>query len=234
MTLYAGASGFAYKEWRGSFYPETLKEADFLDYYARHVPAVEINNSFYRIPNTKTLEGWAQRTPESFRFVIKASRQITHLKRLKDAEQPTSFLFKSLEALGDRLGPVLFQLPPFQRKDLERLEAFLAILPKDRRVTFEFRHESWFTDDVFNRLREHGVALCINDVEKDEQASPFVATASWGYLRLRQPRYPKPTLRAWLKRIAGQSWTDTYVFFKHEDAGIGPRQAKELLALAAR
>jgi uncharacterized protein YecE (DUF72 family) len=231
MALYAGASGFAYKEWRGSFYPEDLKEAAFLEYYASKLPAVEINNTFYRLPNMATLSGWAERAPPTFRFVIKASRQITHIRRLKDVEQPTGFLFRSLEVLGERLGAVLFQLPPFQRKNLERLEAFLALLPAGRRVAFEFRHESWFDDEVFDRLRAKGIALCINDVEKEEQASPFVATADWDYLRLRQPAYPKKAMRAWLKRIAGETWNDTFVFFKHEDAGIGPKQARELLDL---
>src|SRR5262252_7933757 len=183
MRVLAGTSGFSYKEWKGSFYPEDLPAAGMLAYYAERLPAVEINNTFYRMPKPALLEGWSAEVPEEFRFILKASQRITHFKRLKDAGSEVEYFFGVASTLGDRLGPALFQLPPNLKKDLPRLQAFLSILPAGRRAAFEFRHASWFEDDVFEALRAASAALCI--AEDEELATPLVPTAGWGYLRLR-------------------------------------------------
>ena len=232
--LIAGASGFAYKPWKGSFYPDDLPDAEMLTYYADRLPAVEINNTFYRMPKTSVIEDWAAKTPAAFRFAIKASRRITHFSRLKEAGEHVSYLFDNLAALGDKLGPVLFQLPPNFKKDLDRLKAFIEILPPGRRVTFEFRHPSWFDDAVVEVLTQAGAALCVAETNADTRRPAIAATAGWGYLRLRREGYTKAKLRAWTKAIAGQSWTEAYVFMKHEDKGMAPKMAQELMDLAAK
>ena len=232
--LIAGASGFAYKPWKGSFYPDDLPDSEMLTYYAERLPAVEINNTFYRMPKTSVLEDWAAKTPAAFRFAIKASRRITHFSRLKEAGEHVAYLFDNLAALGDKLGPVLFQLPPNFKKDLDRLKAFIEILPPGRRVTFEFRHPSWFDDDVVEVLTQAGAALCVAETNADTRRPVIAATAGWGYLRLRREGYTKTKLRAWTKAIAGQSWTEAYVFMKHEDKGMAPKMAQELMDLAAK
>ena len=223
MRVLAGTSGFSYKEWKGSFYPEDLPAARMLSYYAERLPAVEINNTFYRMPKPALLEGWSAEVPESFRFVLKASQRITHFRRLKEAGADVAYFFDVAAVLGDRLGPALFQLPPNLKKDLPRLEAFLATLPGGRRAAFEFRHASWFEDDVFEALRRRGAALCI--AEDEELATPLVPTADWGYLRLRRQDYDDAAVAAWAEKVRGQNWSEAYVFFKHEDAGSGPRLA---------
>ncbi len=227
----AGASGFSYKPWRGPFYPEKLPEADMLAFYASRLPTVEINNSFYRMPRENVLAAWAEKTPPAFRFALKAPQRITHQLRLKEAGEATGFFFRVADVLGDRLGPALFQLPPYMRQDLGLLESFLAGLPKGRRVAFEFRHASWFDDAVFAALRAHDAALCINDTEETERSAPVVATAGLGYLRLRRPGYDEAALRGWAQRIAAQPWSEAFVFFKHEDDGAAPRLAAGLMAL---
>ena len=224
MKLYTGTSGFAYKEWKGAFYPEDLKSDDMLRYYAGRLSAVEINNTFYRMPKESVLEQWASQVPASFRFVLKASRQITHIKRLKEVDEAVNFLFSKAVTLGPRLGPVLFQLPPNLKKDLPRLEAFLAAVPEEHRVAVDFRNESWFDDDVFDALRAGGAALCIE--EGDELAAPRVATAPWGYLRLRKVQYDDAAVAAWIEWVKAQAWEEAFVFFKHEDAATGPRLAR--------
>ncbi|MFQ5970900.1 MAG: DUF72 domain-containing protein [Alphaproteobacteria bacterium] len=229
----AGASGYSYKPWKGSFYPETLPDADMLRYYAERLPAVEINNTFYRMPKASVLSGWAEKTPAGFRFAIKASRRITHMQRLRDAEDSTAYLFETLGALGDKLGPVLFQLPPYLKKDLALLRDFLATVPRERRATMEFRSRSWFDDDVFQALRDHGVALCIGESGDESKDAPPVATAEWGYLRLRRDDYGDADLAGWADRIRDQGWRDAYVFFKHEDKGVAPKLAQRLMALVA-
>jgi uncharacterized protein YecE (DUF72 family) len=231
MNLYVGTSGYSYKEWKGSFYPDKLPAGEMLRFYAEHFTTVEINNTFYRLPKADVLEGWASQVPDSFRFVLKASRRITHFKRLNDAEDETEYLIRTASLLGDRLGVVLFQLPPDLKKDLDRLTAFLAGLPKGVRAAFEFRHATWFDDAVYDALRARGCALCIADAEGDLTV-PLVSTADWGYVRLRQPEYTEKTLAAWWEKIRSQGWTDTYVFFKHEDSGTGPRLAKQFIDLA--
>ena len=227
MRVLAGTSGFSYKEWKGSFYPEDLPAEDMLRFYASKLPACEINNTFYRMPKPALLSGWSEQVPEDFRFVLKASQRITHFKRLKEAASEVEYFFGVAGTLGGRLGPALFQLPPNLKKDLPRLESFLAVLPAGARAAFEFRHASWFEDDVFQALRSRGAALCI--AEDEELATPPVATAPWGYLRLRRQDYGDADVAAWADRIRGQAWDEAYVFFKHEDAGAGPRLALQLL-----
>jgi uncharacterized protein YecE (DUF72 family) len=232
VKLRTGTSGFSYKQWKGSFYPEDLPSTRWLDYYAQQLPAVEINNTFYRMPKTSVLEGWAAQVPADFRFSIKASRRITHFKRLKDAGDETSYLLGQLESLGDRLGVVLFQLPPNLKRDVPRLEAFLDLLPDNTPAAFEFRHESWLDDDVLDCLRARKAALCI--AETDELVAPeLVATAPIGYLRLRRSAYTDADMATWQGRLRASGWRDAYVFLKHEDAGVGPRLAGTLLALDA-
>ncbi len=227
LRVLAGTSGFSYKEWKGSFYPEDLPAARMLAYYAERLPAVEINTTFYRMPKPALLEGWAAEVPPEFRFVLKASQRITHFKRLKEAGDEVAYFFGVAAVLGDRLGPALFQLPPNLKKDLPRLAAFLETLPAGRRAAFEFRHASWFEDDVLEALRRKGAALCI--AEDEELATPLVATADWGYLRLRRQDYGDEAIHEWAARLRGQPWNEAYVFFKHEDAGAGPRLAAQFL-----
>lgn len=211
MNLFVGTSGYSYKEWKGSFYPEDLPDKQMLRYYAERFRTVEINNTFYRMPSESVLKNWAKEVSGAFAFVLKAPQRITHKQRLKDAEDSVAYLFKVAAALEDRLGPVLFQLPPFLHKDLPRLCDFLKILPAERRVAFEFRHASWFDDEVYDALRGYGAALCIAEAEGDLEV-PFVATAPWGYIRLRRPDYDDRELTAWGRRIREQSWQDALSF----------------------
>src|SRR5215475_3528891 len=206
MRVLAGTSGFSYKEWKGSFYPEDLPAAEMLSYYAARLPAVEINNTFYRMPKPALLESWAAEVSPEFRFVLKASQRITHFKRLKEAGSEVEYFFGVASTLGDRLGPALFQLPPNLKKDAPRLEAFLQTLPAGVRAAFEFRHASWFEDDVFEALRARGAALCI--AEDEELATPLVSTAGWGYLRLRRQDYDAAAVGAWAEKARGQAWSE--------------------------
>lgn len=224
MTIYTGTSGFSYKEWKGSFYPEKLPAGDMLAYYAQRLPAVEINNTFYRMPKQEILAGWAESVPETFRFVLKASRRITHMQRLKDTDENVAYLVEQASALGDKLGPLLFQLPPFLKADVERLQTFMTSLPTAVHAAMEFRNPSWFCEEVFDTLRAHNVALCLADTGAEDDA-PWTVTADWGYLRLRQASYDNDALDSWAERIASAGWRDTFVFFKHEDEGAGPRMA---------
>jgi uncharacterized protein YecE (DUF72 family) len=230
MQVLVGTSGYSYKAWKGSFYPEDLPADEMLRFYGTRFRTVEINNTFYRLPSEKLLSGWAEQVPADFRFVLKASRRITHQKRLKDAGEPLGYLLESSSALAERLGPTLFQLPPNMKKDLARLVGFLALLPNRWPAAFEFRHESWFEDDVYEALGSRNAALCIADT--DDGDAPVVSTADWGYLRLRRDRYTKRDLAAWAKRVRSQPWARAYVFFKHEDAGTGPKYAAEFDALS--
>jgi uncharacterized protein YecE (DUF72 family) len=219
MKLHAGTSGFAFKEWKGSFYPADLKDDAMLGFYSSKFPAVEINNTFYRLPREGVLQSWAAQVPEPFTFAIKASQRITHWARIKpQCATAVDFLLKNTSSLASRLGPILFQLPPDLEKDLDRLGVFLDLLPRDRRYTLEFRNESWFDADVFDVLRERDIALCIT--EQADFATPIVSTATWGYLRLHRFDYDATMLAEWATRIAAQPWAEAYVFFKH-DEGIG-------------
>ena len=219
MKVHAGTSGFAFKEWKGPFYPADLKDDAMLGYYASRFPTVEINNTFYRLPKEAVLQGWAAQVPDSFTFAIKASQRITHFARIKpEAASAVEFLLKNTSALGPRLGPILFQLPPNLKLDADRLRGFLAMLPADRRYTLEFREESWFHDDVYALLRERDIPMCI--IDQPDFSSPVVSTASWGYVRLHRFDYDAPALEQWWRTIASQPWTEAMVYFKH-DEGIG-------------
>jgi uncharacterized protein YecE (DUF72 family) len=206
-----------------------MKVGEMLRYYAERFSSVEVNNTFYRMPKPSVVEAWATEVPENFRFVIKASQRITHLERLKASAESVAYLLQVTAALGHRLGPILFQLPPNLKVDVARLERFLALCPKDRQITFEFRHDSWFADEVLALLRAHGAALCLAEAENGFE-TPFIATADWGYLRLRSPDYADGDLRAWRDRVAAMPWREAYVFFKHEDEGKGPALARRFLA----
>jgi len=233
MNLYVGTSGYSYKEWKGSFYPEKLPAKEMLAYYATRLGAVEINNTFYRLPQRSVLENWREQVPADFRFSVKASQKITHFKRLKGAEEETKYLMETAGALENRLGPVLFQLPPNLKKDLPRLETFLSGLPPGTRATFEFRHPTWLEDDVLELLTAKSHALCISDTD-DLPINHIDRTADWGYLRLRRVNYSDANLAEWHKRVRDQNWREAYVFFKHEDAGTGPKLAAQFLTLAGK
>jgi len=222
MKLHAGTSGFAFKEWKGSFYPQDMKDDGMLGFYSSKFPTVEINNTFYRLPKEDVLQSWAAQVPEPFTFAIKASQRITHFARLKpESASAVDFLLKNTASLANRLGPILFQLPPNLKKDTERLRAFIDTLPVDRRYTIEFRHESWFEDDVFEALRARDIPMCIT--EQPDFASPLVSTASWGYTRLHRFDYDDRMLADWAKKISGQPWSEAFVFFKHDEGvGSGP------------
>ena len=222
MKTLAGTSGYAFKEWKGPFYPEKMKDAEMLGFYASKFPVVEINNTFYRMPKEQVLLDWAAQVPEHFTFAIKASQRITHHARLKpESADSVDYLLKNAAALGNRLGPILFQLPPNLKKELDRLRIFLERLPADRRYTVEFRHESWFEDDVFAALKERNVALCIS--EQSDFKTPVVSTADWGYLRLHRFDYDEPMLAEWARVVKSQAWSDAYVIFKHDEGvGSGP------------
>jgi uncharacterized protein YecE (DUF72 family) len=226
--LLVGASGYSFKEWKGNFYPENIKPEAMLAYYAERLPTVEINNTFYRMPKTDVLENWAKATPKNFRFTIKASRRITHMARLKaeEAADSVAFLYKNLAALGAKRGPVLFQLPPFLKKDLPRLNEFLRLLPEDHRAAFEFRNESWFADDVYDALKRAGAALCLSERE-DNAPPPLVETAPWGYVRLRLETYSDGDLKQWADRLASTAWPEIYVYFMHEPTA--PTYAQTLM-----
>lgn len=235
MRVIVGTSGYSYKEWKGTFYPDDLPAAKMLSFYAAHFGSVEINNTFYRMPDAKTMEKWASEVPDGFTFVLKAPQRITHQKRLAGAEGDIRHFVEVGSVLGPKLGPLLFQLPPYFRKDVEKLRGLLAAVPRENRVAFEVRHESWLDDEVYSVLRDHDVALCASDT--DEVADPdriLVPTASWGYQRLRRTEYSDEQLAAWARRVESQSWSDAYVFFKHEDEGKGPAFAKRFLAALSR
>jgi uncharacterized protein YecE (DUF72 family) len=230
MRLWIGTSGYSYKEWIGPFYPEGLPAKEMLGYYAGRLGAVEINNTFYRQPTVGTLEGWAAQVPEGFRFVLKASRRITHFQRLRDAADETSYLLRTASVLGERLGAILFQLPPDFKKDLPRLREFLDQL-HGARAAFEFRHPSWFEDDVMAALRAGGFALCGADTVERPLDQPF-STADWGYLRLRRP-YTDEDLADWARKVGAQSWEEGFVFFKHEKEANSPLWASRFRELTA-
>jgi uncharacterized protein YecE (DUF72 family) len=231
MNLHVGTSGYSYKEWKGNFYPEDLPAKEMLAYYSRRLPAVEINNTFYRLPQPGLIENWNAQVPESFRFSIKATQRITHIKRLKNAVEETKYLLDTARLMEARLGVVLFQLPPNMKKDSERLKDFLAQLPDDLRAAFEFRHETWFDDEVFGLLKAKNCALVVSDTD-EKPLTEIIGTASWGYLRLRRTMYQKDDLAQWMQRVQSQAWQDAFVFFKHEDEGTGPKLAAQFLALA--
>lgn len=231
--VYAGTSGWAYPAWKPEFYPAKLAAAKFLGYYASRLNSTEVNYTFRRFPTEKLLTGWAEATPPEFKFAIKAHQTITHIKRLHDAVQFTKDFIGALYPLRDanRLGPVLFQLPPFLKRDAARLKEFLTELPKSQRVAFEFRDASWFCDEIYDLLRGANAALCIAESEKLE--TPNVQTADFCYLRLRNPEKMNlaKARKELLQRVKDLAQTgDVFAYFKHEDSPEGAIHAEELLA----
>ncbi len=236
QRIVAGASGYSFKEWKGTFYPEKMKPEEMLAWYKRRLPTVEINNTFYQMPKAAVLENWANTTPEDFKFAIKASRRITHMSRLKadTAADSVKFLYTTLAALGAKRGPVLFQLPPFLKKDLPRLSEFLALLPEGHGAAFEFRNDSWFDDDVYDALKAAGASLCLSERESeggDNAPPPLIETADWGYVRLRLETYSDADLQQWAARLAATAWREIYVYFMHEPTA--PAYAQTLMRFAS-
>ena len=232
QKIVAGASGYSFKEWKGNFYPEKMKPEEMLAWYSARLPTVEINNTFYQMPKTAVLENWAKTTPEDFRFAIKASRRITHMSRLRaeTAADSVNFLYTTLAALGAKRGPVLFQLPPFMKKDLPRLSEFLTLLPEGHSAAFEFRNESWFDDDVYDALKAAGASLCLSERE-DNAPPPLMETAPWGYVRLRLETYSDDDLQQWAAKLAATTWREIYVYFMHEPTA--PAYAQTLTRFAS-
>ncbi len=233
MNVYAGTSGYAFSAWQPGFYPEGLPARRFLPYYAGRLNCVEINYTFRHAPSAATLQKWTADTPDGFAFAIKAHQRITHGRRLRDVQEPLGFFLRTLEPLraAGRLGPVLFQLPPNLRLDLDRLEAFLRLLPRDLRATLEFRHGSWFTGEVYALLREHNVALCL--AESETLQTPEIVTADFVYRRLRRPAYTPADLER-LAAGAGaelRAGRDLYFVFKHEEDAAGALEAERVLEL---
>ncbi|MCC6660385.1 MAG: DUF72 domain-containing protein [Phycisphaerales bacterium] len=228
MNVYVGTSGYAYKEWKGAFYPKDLPAKEMLRYYGQRFRGVEINSSFYALPKATTLAAWAAEVPAGFRFAFKAPQRITHFQRLRGSEDTVAEFLRVTATLGERLGPVLFGLPPNLKADQVRLREFLRALPQGREVAFEFRHPSWFGPDTTAALREHGAALCVAEHE-DGVSTPRQATAGWGYLRLRREDYTGTQLDDWAGWVREQRWDNVYVFFMHEDRANGPRLAQQFL-----
>ncbi len=238
-TIRIGTSGWHYVHWVGPVYPQDMPANAFLDFYGQHFGTAEVNATFYRLPSRKTLIGWRERTPPGFVFACKASRYITHMKKLKDPSPSTSTFFSTIDALEDKLGPVLFQLPPRWHADPQRLAAFLKALPGGYRVAFEFRDETWFRDDIYDLLAEHNVALCAYDL--NGHRSPVILTANFAYVRLHGPggpyrgRYDGRTLRGWARKL--MSWQedgiDVYFYFDNDEQGYAALDAQRLLAMTA-
>jgi len=230
MNLWIGTSGFQYAEWKGNFYPEDLPASKMLPFYAERFSTTEINYTFHRIPSLKTIDNWKQLTPEKFCFALKAPQKITHWSKLRDCTDTLEYFYKVISGLGERLGPVLFQMPPTFKKDADVLSSFLRELPS-MRAAFEFRHQSWFDEEIFGLLRSRNVALCIADTDK--LATPEVVTADYGYLRLRRENYAKIDIERWAKLVREQEskWRDAFVYFKHEESGIGPKLAKQMMEI---
>jgi uncharacterized protein YecE (DUF72 family) len=229
MAIWVGTSGYNYPEWRGSFYPEKLATTKMLPFYAERLATVEINYTFYRSPKPSILAGWSRQTPPHFRFTLKAPKRITHDARLRDCAESLRYFLETAATLGPKLGMLLFQLPPFLRKDLAVLDAFLADFPPDVRAAFEFRHTSWLSDDVFERLKARNLTLCVADSEK--MSTPVEITADYAYFRLRDEGYTPDDIAQWARTIQEKTarCRDVYIYFKHEEAGKGPQFARLLL-----
>ena len=230
-TLYAGTSGFAYSSWKPAFYPQKLKSADFLAHYATRLNCVEINYTFRRLPSASTLQTWVEATPPGFVFAVKANMRITHILRLKNAEQATALFFKMIDPLrtSRRLGPVLFQLPPAMKCDVALLRDYLALLPEGQRYAFEFRHTSWLADPVYDALRARNISLCVAESERLE--IPEIITADFVYYRLRKPDYTEADIDIFASRskVLLSTNRDLYLMFKHEETPEGALNAEKLL-----
>ena len=231
MKIYVGTSGYAYKEWKGKFYPEKISPQEMLRFYSRRLNTVEINNTFYRMPKQSVLKSWSDQVPDGFVFALKAPQRITHVKRLRDVSDECEYLFRTLSVLDEKLGPILFQFPKSFRAALPALKDFLALVPGEMACAFELRNPSWLDDAILDLLRERGLSLCIADAD-EEPANGIISTARWGYLRLRRSDYTDGDLSQWLERVLQQDWERAFVFLKHEDASKGPEMAVRLRELA--
>ena len=231
MKIYVGTSGYAYKEWKGKFYPEKISPKEMLRFYSERLSTVEINNTFYHMPTESVLTSWAEQVPDDFVFALKAPQVITHLKRLENVAEETEYLFRTLSVLDRKLGPVLFQFPKSFRADRPALKDFLALIPGDMSCAFEFRSPSWLDAEILDLLRERGCSLCIADADENP-ANEIIRTAPWGYLRLRRSDYTDADLSQWMERILSQKWERAFVFFKHEDEAKGPEMAMRFRELA--
>jgi uncharacterized protein YecE (DUF72 family) len=227
MNLFVGTSGYSYKEWKGNFYPEDLSDKKMLSFYSGHFNTVEINNTFYRMPKKEVFDSWKEQVPADFKFVIKAPKQITHIKKL-DVDESSKYFVNTSRSLHSQLGVLLYQLPPYFKKDISRLENFMDSLPADIKAAFEFRNNTWFDNEVYDLLREKNYALCVSDTDENP-VNEIIPTADWTYLRLRKTDYDDYSLKNWKERISEQNWSDAYIFFKHEDEGKGPEFAKKFL-----
>lgn len=234
MDIWVGTSGFQYAEWKGAFYPEEMPTSKMLPFYAARFSTTEINYSFHRIPSGKTIEGWFKATPDRFKFALKAPQKVTHFAKLQNCGDTMRYFHQVICDLEKKLGPVLFQLPPALKKDTGRLAAFLDDIPEGMRGAFEFRDASWFDDEVYILLRSRNMALCIAESEK--LSTPMVATAGYGYLRLRREDYQSADVARWTETIKSNEgvWSDVFVYFKHEESGIGPKLASEMIERLAR
>ena len=229
MNILVGTSGYNYPEWRGSFYPEKFSTAKMLEYYAARFQTVEINYTFYRMPTEALLVGWAAGTPEHFRFTLKAPRRITHDSKLQRCEDLLQAFCRTARTLGPKLGALLFQLPPTFKKDAAVLRAFLELLPEGTTAALEFRHASWFDDEIFDALRQRHIALCVADSEK--LSAPVVITAPYAYFRLRDEGYQQDDLERWAKTVGAlDGISEAFVYFKHEEQGLGPEFARRFIA----
>jgi uncharacterized protein YecE (DUF72 family) len=232
MKIHVGTSGYAYKEWKGKFYPQKISPQEMLHFYSGRLDTVEINNTFYHLPRESVLISWAEQVPGDFVFALKAPQVITHLKRLRNVSGETEYLFRTLSALDRKLGPVLFQFPKSFRADRPALQDFLALIPADTACAFEFRSPSWADEEIPDLLHERGCTLCIADSDENP-AKEIIGTAPWGYLRLRRSGYTDADLSRWLERILAQKWERAFVYFKHEeDNAQGPEMAVRFRGLA--
>ncbi len=225
MKVYAGTSGFAYKEWKGKFYPEKISPKEMLRFYSGRLRTVEINNTFYHLPKESVLTSWSEQVSPDFVFGLKAPQVITHIKQLRNVVDETRYLFRSLSVLGPKLGPVLFQLPKSFRQNAAALKDLLELIPGSGSCAFEFRSPTWLDDDaVLDLLREKACSVCISDTD-EQPAKEIISTAPWGYLRLRRAEYGDADLSQWVDRILALDWEKVFVFFKHEDGAKGPEMA---------
>jgi uncharacterized protein YecE (DUF72 family) len=233
LRIWTGTSGFQYPEWKGSFYPDDLPLKRMLPFYAERFSSTEVNYSFRKIPTENTLSNWNSLTPPEFRFSFKAPQKVTHFARLRDCADTLNLFAQSVSTIGEKLGSILFQLPPDFAKDAARLSEFLKTLPSSIKPAFEFRDESWLDDEVFSILRDHNAALCL--AENEDLATPRIATASFGYLRLRREDYNLAALKSWAAFVLDQKkvWADVYIYFKHEERGVGPKFARQMIEIFA-
>jgi uncharacterized protein YecE (DUF72 family) len=224
MKIYIGTSGFGYKEWKGIFYPEKIDPKEMLRFYSERFNTVEINNTFYHMPTEGLLTSWAGQVPDDFVFAFKAPQIITHMKRLRNVEEETGYLFRTLSLLEKKLGPVLFQFPKSFKADRPQMEAFLDLIPPDYACAFDFRNPSWHEIEILELLQQRRCSLCLEDTD-DNLIQKITATAPWGYLRLRRSDYSEADLSQWMERIQSQKWENAFVFFKHEEEALGPQRA---------